>query len=174
MSKQDPTIILGIDPGTAVTGYGLIKLTPSGHEVVDFGCIRPPSSMKGYERYLIIYNALNELIAEYQPTAIAVESQFVYKNPQSALTLGIAKGMAILAALVHKIPIAEYAPKKAKMAVTGSGNSTKEQVQRMIQLLLKLPKLPTPADAADALALAICHAHALQGRIPCSNTSKEF
>lgn len=165
MSKEEHLIILGVDPGTAVTGYGIIKVTPHTQMVIDFGCIRPPSSMKGYGRYLIIFNAIEELIKEHRPHALAVESQFVYKNPQSALTLGIAKGMAILAALIHHIPITEYAPKKAKMAVTGSGRASKEQVQRMIQLLLKLSKLPTPADAADALALALCHAHAMQGKL---------
>lgn len=164
MHQKKEEIILGIDPGTHITGYGLIKVKPQSHEIIDYGAIRPPSHIKNHERYLIIFNALEQLIAKFKPNAVAVESQFVYKNPQSALKLGIAKGMVILAAAKQGIPLFEYAPKKAKMAVVGNGAASKEQVQKMIQLLLQLPELPTPSDAADALALAICHAHTLNQR----------
>src|SRR5690349_13200087 len=131
MQQKKEVVILGIDPGTHVTGYGLIKMKSHTHEIIDFGAIRPPAHIKNHNRYLIIFNALEHLIEKFQPNAIAVESQFVYKNAQSALKLGIAKGMVILAAAKQDIPLFEYAPKKAKMAVVGNGAASKEQVQKM-------------------------------------------
>jgi crossover junction endodeoxyribonuclease RuvC len=156
------TIILGIDPGTRVTGYGLIKLKFNGFEALDFGCIRPPANADFSQKYLIIFNAIEELLDRFSPDAVAVETQFMYKNAQSSMKLGMARGMAILAAAKRKISLYEYAPKKAKLAVVGNGAASKEQVQKMIQLLLHLPSLPEPEDAADALALALCHAHTLK------------
>ena len=114
------------------------------------------------ERYKIIFEGLEALIEKHQPDAIAVESQFVMKNVQSAIKLGMAKGMAYLAAARRSIPVYEFAPKKAKLAVVGTGSATKFQVQKMIQSLLRLPQLPEPEDAADALALAICCSHQLR------------
>ena len=158
---QDDYIIMGIDPGTRITGYGIIKSNNSKMLPVDFGAIRPPPKLSLPERYLIIFNALEQLIKEYNPTAISVETQFVNKNAQSALKLGMAKGVALIAAAKNGIPIYEYAPKKAKLAVVGTGQASKHQVQQMVQLLLNLPRPPKPEDAADALSLAICHAHAI-------------
>lgn len=160
-------IILGIDPGTRITGYGVLR-APS--EPIDFGCIRPPPSLSLEQRYKIIFEGVEALIERHAPTAIAVESQFVMKNAQSAIKLGMAKGMVFLAAARKNIPVYEYAPKKAKLAVVGKGQASKFQVQRMIQMLLKLPNLPQPEDAADALALAICCAHHL--RFSCTKRSK--
>ncbi len=160
-------IILGIDPGTRITGYGVIR-APS--EPIDFGCIRPPATLLLAQRYKILFDGFETLIERYAPTAIAVESQFVLKNPQSAIKLGMAKGMVLLAAARKNIPVYEYAPKKAKQAVVGKGQASKLQVQKMIQMLLKLPQLPQPEDAADALALAICCAHNL--RSPCTKPFK--
>lgn len=162
--------ILGIDPGTRITGYGLIRVAPPFLEPLDFGCIRPPPKLPLAERYLILFEALEALLDRFQPEAVAVESQFVLKNAQSAIKLGMAKGMVILAAAKRKIPVHEYPPKKAKKAVVGNGAASKFQVQRMIANLLRLPNLPEPEDAADALALAICHANNL--RMQCLNTSK--
>lgn len=152
-------IILGLDPGTRITGYGLIALHPQGMEPLDFGCIRPPATLSLPERYQILFEGVEALLDRFAPHAVAVESQFVLKNPQSAIKLGMAKGMILLAAARRKIQIFEYAPRKAKLAVVGSGGASKAQVQRMIANLLRLPILPEPEDAADALALAICHAH---------------
>ncbi|NGX59961.1 MAG: Crossover junction endodeoxyribonuclease RuvC [Chlamydiae bacterium] len=152
-------IILGIDPGTRVTGYGIIFYHPHNSKALDFGCIRPPAKESSSKRYLIIFEAIEELIEKHNPDALAVETQFMHKNPMSAMKLGMARAMAILAAERRGIPIFEYAPKKAKKAVVGQGSATKEQVQKMIQALLGLPVMPTPEDAADALALALCHAH---------------
>jgi crossover junction endodeoxyribonuclease RuvC len=152
-------IILGIDPGTIITGYGLID---RDGRPVDFGCIRPPASLPLAMRYKVIFEGVEALIARHQPIAVAVEAQFVLKNPQSAIKLGMAKGMVYLAAAKANIPIYEYAPKKAKQAVVGNGSASKFQVQKMIQALLRLPQIPEPEDAADALALAICCAHELK------------
>lgn len=158
-------IILGIDPGTKVTGYGLIKMKFNTYEVLDFGCIRPPAKAEASEKYLIIFNGIEQLLETYSPDAVAVETQFMYKNAQSSMKLGMARGMAILAAARRKISLYEYAPRKAKLAVVGNGAASKEQVQKMIQVLLHLPKLPTPEDAADALALALCHAHTIKKNV---------
>lgn len=158
------SIILGIDPGTRITGYGLIQTDHFKHEPIDFGCIRPPAHLEHAHRYLALFNALEELIDKYAPEAVAIETQFVYKNVQSAIKLGMARAVATLAATRRKIPVFEYAPKKAKLAVVGTGSASKEQVQRMVQLLLSLSEVPKPEDAADALALAICHAHTLNSR----------
>ena len=152
-------IILGIDPGTRKTGYGIIETDLYTFHPHDYGCICPPPKLPLHERYCIIHEGIEHLLDTFPIEAVSVESQFVSKNAQSALKLGMAKGVAILAATKRKIPIYEYAPRKAKLAVVGSGNATKEQVQRMIQTLLQLAAPPHPEDAADALALAICHAN---------------
>ena len=166
--NQHPTLILGIDPGTRITGYGIIELTSSGIKTIDFGCIRPPPDLALPERYKILFEGLEALLTIHCLAAIAVESQFVLKNVQSAIKLGMAKGMVLLAAARKGIPVYEYAPKKAKQAVVGTGQASKYQVQRMIQSLLRLPQLPEPEDAADALALAICCAHNLRSPL-CTN-----
>lgn len=164
-------IILGVDPGTQITGYGVIESHSTTPKILDFGCIRPPKKLIAPERYLIIFNALDQIIDKFKPDAVAVETQFVYKNVQSAMKLGMARGTVLLAAARKKVSIFEYAPKKAKLAVVGSGNASKEQVQKMIQMLLALPCVPEPEDAADALALALCHAHeaAFKERLQSSN-----
>jgi crossover junction endodeoxyribonuclease RuvC len=169
---HDPQIILGIDPGTRITGYGVIKIGKPQLEPIDFGCIRPPIHLDLPARYLALFNGLEDLLDRYSPDAVAVETQFVYKNVQSAIKLGMARGVVLLAAARRAIPIYEYTPRKAKLAVVGNGGASKEQVQRMIQLLLNLPSLPEPEDAADALALAVCHANSLNWISLCTNTSK--
>lgn len=153
-------VIIGIDPGTRITGYGIIALAGSSYQVLDYGCIRPPADWKLSDRYLAIYNGIEALLDKHSPQALVVETQFGGKNIQSVLKLGMARGVAIITAKKRGIPVYEYAPKKAKNAVVGNGSASKEQVQGMIQLLLKLPKPPIP-DAADALALCICHLQAI-------------
>lgn len=166
MTQQHPDapIIFGIDPGTRITGYGIIKVIHGAHQVIDFGCIRPPPSLDSAQRYLALFQAIEQLIEKYRPDAVAVETQFVYKNAQSALKLGMARAVTTLAASRQEIPVFEYAPKKAKLAVVGNGAASKQQVQKMVQLLLRLPQLPEPEDAADALAIALCHANTLHLR----------
>ncbi len=155
-------LILGIDPGTKITGYGIIKIGDDGFSAVDYGCIKPNPQMLLTDRYLFIYNGIEELLEKYKPEALAVETQFVKKNPQSAIKLGMARGIIIVAAKKRGVSVFEYAPTKAKLAVTGNGKSSKFEVQRMVQLLLKLSQIPTPEDAADALSIAICHANSMR------------
>ncbi len=163
-------IILGIDPGTRITGYGLIRVKGPLLETLDFGCIRPPATLPLADRYRIIFDSVEQLLDQHRPQAVAVESQFVLKNAQSAIKLGMAKGVVMLAAARHGISVHEYSPKQAKQAVVGNGAASKAQVQKMIAALLQLPNLPEPEDAADALALALCHANK---RNLCLNISKE-
>lgn len=165
-------IIIGIDPGTWVTGYGVIRYHRHTSQALDYGCIRPPPKTSSSRRYLIIFEAIEELLDRFKPEALSVEGQFMYKNSSSALKLGMARAMAILAAEKRNIPIFEYAPKKAKKAVVGNGCADKKQVQKMVQSLLDLPPAPIPEDATDALALALCHGHSVRYTI-CMNTYKE-
>jgi len=161
MKEQNKSLtILGVDPGTQVTGFGLIRKEGGRYIPLDFGCIRTKPSLKLSIRYLHIYRGIEELIEKFKPQALSVESQYVAKNVSSAMKLGMARSVIMLAATKKNIPVFEYTPSRAKQAVTGSGRASKEQVQKMVQKLLFLKTLPTPEDAADALALAICHAHA--------------
>lgn len=152
-------VILGVDPGTLITGYGLISLNNNQYHPIDYGCIRPPAKYKLSERYLVIFNSIEALIDRHQPNVLVVETQFVHKNVQSALKLGMARGIIMIAAKKRGLSVYEYAPTEAKRAVAGNGKASKFQVQKMVQALLKLSSAPHPEDAADALALAICHAH---------------
>lgn len=158
--EHSSTIILGVDPGTQVSGYGLIEVTDRGYTAIDFGCIRPPARYKLSDRYLVIFDSILQLIEKYKPMAMSVETQYVKKNVQSAIKLGMARGVIMVAAKKQGVPVFEYAPTQAKKSVVGNGNASKRQVQGMVQLLLRLTSLPEPEDAADALALAICHAQA--------------
>lgn len=154
-------IIIGIDPGTIVSGYGIIEVEGNVIRVVDYGCIRPPANMKLSDRYLILFNAAEELLDKFTPGALAIETQYVKNNVQSAIKLGMARGIVVIAAKKRGIPVYEYAPSKAKRAVVGNGLASKKQVQGMVKALLQLASEP-PEDAADALALAMCHANTLQ------------
>ncbi len=151
-------VIIGIDPGTVVCGYGIIKIDGNAIEPLDYGCIRPPASLKLSDRYLIIYNSIQTLIEKYCPHVLVVETQYVSKNVQSAIKLGMARGTALLAAKKNGLPVFEYAPTQAKRAVVGNGRASKSQVQGMVARRLNLAQPPQPEDAADALALALCHA----------------
>lgn len=160
MNDEDPKkkIILGIDPGTLITGYGVVLVTTNRHlSALDYGCIRPPPTRALNERYRILFESINDLIDRHSPDALSIETQYIDKNPRSGLKLGMACGVAILAASLRDIPIFEYAPSQAKRAVVGKGSASKQQVQAMVQRLLSLISLPEPEDASDALALAICH-----------------
>lgn len=150
-------IILGIDPGTNVMGYGLIHCRGEKMKIIQFGVIHL-SKYKNHEIKLKkIFDRVTELIKEYLPDEVALEAPFFGKNVQSMLKLGRAQGVAMAAALNRGIPIHEYAPKKVKQAVTGNGNASKEQVSHMIQMLLKFEDAPKLLDATDALGVAICH-----------------
>jgi crossover junction endodeoxyribonuclease RuvC len=153
--------ILGIDPGLRVTGFGVLDKVGQQLNYVASGCIKTPDGELP-ERLRAILNSLGEVIAQHRPDQIAVEKVFVNVNPQSTLLLGQARGAAICAAVLANLPVAEYTALQVKQAVVGNGHADKEQVQQMVQRLLKLSGTPSP-DAADALACAICHAHGGQG-----------
>ena len=157
MASQKEKIILGIDPGTTVMGYGLIKILGSKYELLQFGVIHL-SKYKTHELKLKkIFDRVIGIIDDYQPDEIALEAPFFGKNVQSMLKLGRAQGVAMAAALSREIPITEYAPKKVKQSVTGNGNASKEQVAAMLKNLLKFEEAPKLLDATDALAVAMCH-----------------
>jgi|ERR1700733_12598920 len=153
-------IIIGIDPGTIICGYGVIVVEGSSYQAIDYGCIKPPASYKISDRYLVIFNAIEELLNKHKPQVLVVETQYVDKNVQSTIKLGMVTGVVTVASARNGVPIAEYSPAKAKLAVVGNGRASKKQVQKMVQMLLGLLHPPEPEDAADALALAICHAQA--------------
>ncbi|MCW8107829.1 crossover junction endodeoxyribonuclease RuvC [Alteromonas ponticola] len=156
-------VILGIDPGSRVTGYGLIKRQAGKIEYVASGCIR----VKGDElapRLAQIFAGVVEIIRQYQPDEFAIEQVFMAHNPDSALKLGQARGAAIVAATQGELSVAEYSARQIKQAVVGKGSAEKNQVQHMVRHLLNLPGTPQ-ADAADALAVALCHAHTAQSLI---------
>jgi crossover junction endodeoxyribonuclease RuvC len=151
-------IILGIDPGTRATGYGLIEQQGNRLLHIDNGAIMTRSDSPLADRLALIYTQLEELIQTYHPEAMAVEQVFVAKNPASALKLGHARGVALLAGVKAALPVAEYTALQVKSAVVGYGRASKLQVQQMTRTLLCLPEI-AQEDAADALAVAICHAH---------------
>jgi crossover junction endodeoxyribonuclease RuvC len=153
-------IVLGIDPGTAMTGYGLVERTGSRLRAVDYGCLETPAGMPLPERLLLIQDGLIDLIESHRPDLVAVERLFFNKNVQTAFAVGQARGVALLTAARFGLPVHEYGPHEVKLAVTGHGRAEKVQVQRMVQVVLGLATLPRPDDAADALAIAICLAHA--------------
>lgn len=162
--RKSSEIIIGIDPGTTVTGYGIIEVNNGFYRAVDYGCIKPPAKQKLSDRYLIIFESVCELLEMHEPDVLVVETQYVRNNVQSAIKLGMARGIVILAAKRKGLPVFEYAPLKAKQAVVGSGKASKQQVQWMIQRMLNLAEPPHPEDASDALSLAFCHAQS--SRIP--------
>ena len=153
-------IVLGIDPGTARTGYGLVEREGGTLRLVDYGCLETLSSQDLPRRLLEIHQAVTELIVTHHPAQLGVERLFFNRNVQTAFAVGQARGVVLLAAAEHGLPVFEYGPHEVKVAVTGYGRADKSQVQRMVQMVLGMPKLPKPDDAADALAVAICLAHA--------------
>jgi crossover junction endodeoxyribonuclease RuvC len=151
--------IFGIDPGSDRTGYGCVETDGSRHRVVLFGAISTPALATFPEKLLQIHVRLSALLSECRPDCVAIESLFHAANVRSALKLGHARGVAMLAAVEARLPVVEYAPAEVKRAVVGYGRAEKHQIQQMVKLLLGLADLPSPHDAADALAVAICHLH---------------
>jgi crossover junction endodeoxyribonuclease RuvC len=152
-------IILGIDPGTAIAGYGILQSDGDELKLVAFGAITTPSNWQMPRRLQHIYAELTALIAKHQPTDAVVEKLFFSKNVRTALSVGQARGVALLAAAQADVAIHEYTPLQVKQAVVGYGRADKNQIQQMVRMLLQLDAIPQPDDAADALAIAICHAH---------------
>ena len=154
-SRDEGGVILGIDPGSRRTGYGVIDCTGATPRYIASGCIVTQGGDLA-PRLGTIYYGVTEVIASYQPNQVAIESVFLARNANSALKLGQARGVAIAAAVAADLPVAEYAAREVKLAVVGTGKAAKEQVQHMVQVLLELSGRPQ-ADAADALAIALCH-----------------
>lgn len=152
-------IILGVDPGTAITGYGIIQSDGDELGLIDYGVITTPADWPLPRRLEHIYRALTDLIAKHHPTDAVVEKLFFSKNVRTALSVGQARGVALLAAAQASLAIHEYTPLEIKQAVVGYGRAEKMQIQQMVKMLLQLDFIPQPDDAADALAIAICHAH---------------
>ena len=151
-------LILGIDPGTAITGYGVVAKEADGAvSLVECGVVRTSPGQPLAVRIREIYEAVTILITRHAPSVVVVEDVFQGKNVQSALKLGHARGAILLAAALGEIPIAEYSPREIKKAVVGNGNATKDQVGFMVQQQLRLTAPPKPADAADGVAVALCH-----------------
>ena len=155
--------IFGIDPGSERTGYGCIEMIGSRHHLVIFGSLSAPARSTFPEKLKHIHGGLTALLATHRPDCVAVETIFYSRNVRSALKLGHARGVALLAASEAGVPVVEYAPAEIKRAVVGYGRAEKHQVQQMIKLLLGLDAPPSPHDAADALAVAICHVHSATG-----------
>jgi len=150
-------VILGIDPGTVIMGYGIIHVTKKTPKLVSLGVIKLNKMEEMADRLKHIYDRTVAIIDEYKPDELAIETPFFGKNVQSMLKLGRAQGVAIAAGLSRSIPMTEYSPKKIKMSLTGNGNASKEQVAAMLQHQFKFTELPKFLDATDALAAAICH-----------------
>ncbi|WP_456461605.1 crossover junction endodeoxyribonuclease RuvC [Lutibacter sp.] len=150
-------IILGIDPGTTIMGFGLIRIVNKKMELMQLNELSLKKYSDHYVKLKLIFERTIHLIETYHPDEIAIEAPFFGKNVQSMLKLGRAQGVAMAAGLSREIPITEYSPKKIKMAITGNGNASKEQVAKMLQNLFKIKELPKNLDATDGLAAAVCH-----------------
>ncbi len=155
--QQKTNIILGIDPGTIIMGYGLIKVEGTKISLLELGVLQPGKVKDHYQKLQLIFNTVSGLITKYQPDTFAIEAPFFGKNVQSMLKLGRAQGVAIAAAMRHGLQVTEYSPKKVKQSVTGNGNASKEQVLKMLQQILSFKDEPKHYDATDALAVALCH-----------------
>jgi crossover junction endodeoxyribonuclease RuvC len=152
-------LVLGIDPGTAITGFGLVREAEAGLELVGYGAINTSPDQPLPERLQIIYQGITEVIREHRPDTAAVEELFFSRNVRTALSVGHARGVTLLALADAGLSIHEYKPLQVKQAVAGYGGADKRQVQEMVRMLLDLDQVPQPDDAADAVAVAVCHIH---------------
>ena len=157
-------LVLGIDPGTAITGYGLVREEEDGLVLVGCGVITTPADQPLPQRLQAIYRGLTAIIGEHRPDQVAVEELFFSRNVRTALSVGQARGVVLLAAAEAGLPLYEYKPLEVKQTVAGYGGADKRQVQEMVRLLLDLEQVPEPDDAADAVAVAVCHIHSARMR----------
>ena len=158
-------IILGIDPGLAIVGWGIIEYKGNKFSTIAYGSIQTPSTMKTEDRLVEIFRSLNDLIEKYKPDCMAVEELFWNTNQTTGIRVSEARGVILLCAARKGIPIYEYTPLQVKQAVVGYGRAEKKQVISMVTMILKLEKPPKPDDTADALAIAVCHAHSGASRL---------
>ncbi len=157
MTKNNELIILGIDPGTAITGWGIIKEDKKGIEMVAYGCIETSKDKTDVQRLKETANDLEAIIKEYQPDEMAIEELFFFKNLKTAIKVAQSRGVLMYVTAQNKVSVDEYTPLQIKQALTGYGRADKKQMQLMVQQVLKLKDIPKPDDAADALAVAVCH-----------------
>jgi len=157
-------LVLGIDPGTAITGYGLVREDDEGLTLVGCGVITTPSDQPLFQRLQAIYHGLAAIIDQHRPDQVAVEELFFSRNVRTALSVGQARGVVLLAAAEAGLPLHEYKPLEVKQAIAGYGGADKRQVQEMVRMLLQLEQVPEPDDAADAVAVAVCHVHSARMR----------
>ncbi len=157
-------IILGIDPGYAIVGWGVLNYQGNQFKVLDYGAITTDADMDLFRRFQAVHQSLNEIIERHRPDAMAIEELFFNTNHTTAINVAQARGVLILSALNHNVPVYEYTPLQVKQAVVGYGRAEKQQVQQMTKLLLNLTSVPKPDDTADALAIAICHGHSYNPR----------
>lgn len=167
-------IILGVDPGTIVTGYGIVRLHRNNLIYIIQGAIKPPQSKSLPCKLEIIYNELDRVIKTYHPDEFSLESAFYGKNVQSAMKIGYARGVAMLAAVHNGLPVTEYSPREVKKAVVGNGAASKKQVQYMVNHLLDLDEKKMLFDESDALAIALCHSFKVRSAVPRSSSWKDF
>ena len=154
--------ILGIDPGFGIIGFGVIDKENSGLSVIDYGVITTPKEMPFNERLRVIYDSMNALLDRYKPDEVSIEELYFNKNITTGIKVAEARGIILLTFQQHKLPIFEYTPQDIKLALTGQGKATKHQMQFMVKTLLRLTKIPRPDDAADAVAVALCHSQTNQ------------
>ncbi len=157
--------VIGIDPGTAITGWGVVEGDGNQLTMVAYGVVTTPAGTPLPQRLQTIYHELTGIIQEWQPETSAIEELFFSKNAKTALTVGHGRGVAMLALANANLPIVEYKPLEIKQAITGHGGADKQQMQQMVKLLLELDDIPRPDDAADGLAVAICHLHSARLRL---------
>ncbi len=162
MNRGEGKIVVGIDPGLARVGYGVIRRGDRYPTPLEFGCIETGSDRSTSQRLREIYDQISLILDEHEPAWVAVEQLFFTRNVTSAMHVSEVRGVLLLAAEQREIPIAEYTPNQIKQAVTGSGRADKQQVQEMMRRLLRLPEIPKPDDAADGLAIALCHMNMLR------------
>lgn len=155
-------LTLGIDPGTAILGWGLVEENGRGLKQLAHGCVKTSSKTPPAERLGLLFSGVREVIRKHRPDQVAVEKLFFGKNAKTAISIGEARGVVLLAAHEEGVPIAEYTPMQVKIAATGYGKAEKAQVQKMVKSLLRLSEIPKPDDAADALAVAICHLNSVK------------
>ena len=157
--------VLGVDPGTRATGYGLIELEAGRTRLLECGVIRPGSAETLPKRLVVIYDGLSGLIERLEPSCVAVEGVFIGRNARTAMVLGHARGVIVLAAARRGVEVEEYPPREVKKVVVGTGSATKDQVAFMVQKHLRLKETPRPADAADGCAIALCHLITMSGPV---------
>ncbi len=155
-------VILGIDPGTEIVGYGVINVQHQEHHILDVGVIRTSKKLPLSQRLEIIYREMTELINQHEPDEVAIEQLFFAKNVKTAMTVSQARGVLLLSCVHQQKPIFEYTPLQVKQGITGFGKASKEQVAKMVCHLLNIKEIPKPDDATDALAIAVCHANRMR------------